>query len=42
VIGEERAAPVGEQLYQVGDRVYPFVAILEAHLARARAVEEVK
>jgi thioredoxin reductase (NADPH) len=32
-IGEERAAPVGELLYQVGDRTYPFVAILEGAVA---------
>src|SRR6185436_10877998 len=28
-IGEERSAPVGELLYRVGDRQYPFVAIRE-------------
>jgi thioredoxin reductase (NADPH) len=32
-IGEERTAPVGELLYQVGDRTYPFVAILEGEVA---------
>jgi thioredoxin reductase (NADPH) len=32
-IGEERSAPVGELLYQVGDRTYPFVAILEGAVA---------
>ena len=32
-IGEERSAPVGELLYQVGDRTYPFVAILEGEVA---------
>ena len=32
-IGEERSAPVGEQLYGVGDRTYPFVAILEGEVA---------
>jgi thioredoxin reductase (NADPH) len=28
-IGEERSAAVGELLYQVGDRTYPFIAILD-------------
>ena len=32
-LGEERSAPVGEVLYQVGDRSYPFVAILEGEVA---------
>jgi thioredoxin reductase (NADPH) len=32
-IGEERSAPVGELLYRVGDRTYPFIAILEGHVA---------
>jgi thioredoxin reductase (NADPH) len=32
-IGEERSATVGELLYQVGDRIYPFVAILEGEVA---------
>jgi thioredoxin reductase (NADPH) len=32
-IGEERSAPVGELLYQVGDRTYPFVAIIEGEVA---------
>jgi thioredoxin reductase (NADPH) len=32
-IGEERTAPVGELLYRVGDRTYPFVAILEGQVA---------
>ncbi len=32
-IGEERSATVGELLYQVGDREYPFVAILEGEVA---------
>ncbi len=32
-IGEERSAPVGELLYQVGDRTYPFIAILEGEVA---------
>jgi len=31
--GEERSATVGELLYQVGDRTYPFVAILEGEVA---------
>jgi thioredoxin reductase (NADPH) len=32
-IGEERSAPVGELLYGVGDRTYPFVAIIEGEVA---------
>jgi thioredoxin reductase (NADPH) len=32
-IGEERSAPAGELLYQVGDSTYPFVAILEGEVA---------
>jgi thioredoxin reductase (NADPH) len=32
-IGEERSAPVGELLYRVGDRIYPFIAILEGEVA---------
>ena len=32
-LGEERSAPVGELLYQVGDRTYPFIAILEGEVA---------
>jgi hypothetical protein len=32
-IGEERSAPVGELLYRVGDRTYPFVVILEGEVA---------
>jgi len=32
-IGEERSAPVGEVLYRVGDRSYPFVAIREGEVA---------
>jgi hypothetical protein len=32
-IGEERSAAVGERLYGVGDRTYPFVAILEGEVA---------
>src|SRR5579862_9683529 len=32
-IGEERSAPSGELLYQVGDRTYPFIAILEGEVA---------
>src|SRR6478672_10255147 len=31
--GEERSAPVGDLLYRVGDRSYPFVAILEGEVA---------
>jgi thioredoxin reductase (NADPH) len=32
-IGAEHSATVGELLYQVGDRTYPFVAILEGEVA---------
>jgi thioredoxin reductase (NADPH) len=32
-LGEERSAPVGELLYRVGDRIYPFIAILEGEVA---------
>jgi thioredoxin reductase (NADPH) len=32
-IGEERSAPAGELLYQIGDRTYPFVAIIEGEVA---------
>ena len=32
-IGEERSAAVGELLYRVGDRTYPFIAILEGAVA---------
>jgi thioredoxin reductase (NADPH) len=32
-IGEERSAPVSELLYRVGDRTYPFIAILEGEVA---------
>ena len=32
-IGEERSAPAGELLYRIGDRTYPFVAILEGEVA---------
>jgi thioredoxin reductase (NADPH) len=32
-IGEERSAPAGELLYRVGDRTYPFIAILEGVVA---------
>ena len=32
-IGEERSAPVGEFLYRVGDRTYPFIAILDGEVA---------
>jgi thioredoxin reductase (NADPH) len=32
-LGEERTADVGEILYRVGDRVYPFIAILEGEVA---------
>jgi thioredoxin reductase (NADPH) len=32
-LGEERTAPVREVLYRVGDRAYPFIAILEGEVA---------
>src|SRR5580765_7624048 len=32
-LGEERTAAVGDVLYQVGDTVYPFIAILEGEVA---------
>ena len=32
-LGEERSASVGDLLYQVGDRTYPFMAILEGEVA---------
>lgn len=32
-IGEERSAPIGELLYRVGDRTYPFIAILDGEVA---------
>ena len=32
-LGEERTADLGEVLYQVGDRSYPFIAILEGEAA---------
>src|SRR5438445_8888888 len=32
-LGEERTAKVGDVLYRVGDRTYPFVAILEGEVA---------
>jgi thioredoxin reductase (NADPH) len=32
-LGEERTAHVGDVLYRVGDRAYPFIAILEGEVA---------
>jgi thioredoxin reductase (NADPH) len=32
-VGEERSAAAGETLYRVGDRTYPFMAILEGEVA---------
>jgi thioredoxin reductase (NADPH) len=32
-LGEERTARVGDVLYRVGDRTYPFIAILEGEVA---------
>ena len=37
-IGEEFSASIGELLYRVGDRTYPFVAILEGEVAIIDAV----
>ena len=31
--GEERTASVGEELYRIGDRTYPFIAIIEGEVA---------
>src|ERR1700733_3732836 len=36
-LGEERTAAVGDVLYAVGDRSYPFIAILEGEVAIADA-----
>src|SRR6266550_3834626 len=32
-LGQERTAGVGDVLYQVGDAIYPFIAILEGEVA---------
>src|SRR6478672_9988947 len=32
-VGEERTADVGDILFRVGDRTYPFIAILEGEAA---------
>ena len=32
-IGEERTAAVGDVLFRVGDKRYPFIAILEGEVA---------
>src|SRR5262247_3375736 len=32
-LGEERTAEVGDVLYRVGDRSYPFIAIVEGEVA---------
>ena len=32
-LGEERTARVGDVLYRIGDRTYPFIAILEGEAA---------
>ena len=32
-VGEERTARVGEELYRIGDRTYPFIAILDGEVA---------
>ena len=32
-LGEERTANVGDVLYRVGDRRYPFIAIIEGEVA---------
>ena len=31
-LGEERSAAVGDVLYRIGDRGYPFIAILEGEV----------
>jgi thioredoxin reductase (NADPH) len=33
VVGEERSAAVGEELFRIGDRSYPFIAILDGEAA---------
>jgi thioredoxin reductase (NADPH) len=38
--GEERTAQVGEKLYEIGDRTYPFIAILEGEAAVLDAAGE--
>jgi hypothetical protein len=37
-LGEERTADVGEVLYEVGDRRYPFIAIRDGEVAIRDAV----
>src|SRR6185312_13663908 len=32
-VGEERTATVGDQLFRIGDRDYPFIAILAGEMA---------
>src|SRR5262245_57790809 len=32
-LGEEQTANVGDVLYRVGDRIYPFIAIIEGEVA---------
>jgi thioredoxin reductase (NADPH) len=38
--GEERTAEVGEKLYEIGDAIYPFIAILEGEAAVLDAAGE--
>src|SRR5258708_15209007 len=37
-VGQERSAPIGELLYRVGDRSYPFIAILDGEVAIVDAI----
>ena len=37
-VGEERTAPVGDVLFRVGDRSYPFIAIVEEKTVVTRSV----
>jgi thioredoxin reductase (NADPH) len=39
-LGEERTASVGDVLYRVGDRLYPFIAIVEGEVAILDAAGE--
>jgi thioredoxin reductase (NADPH) len=39
-LGEERTADVGDVLYRVGDRIYPFIAIVEGEVAILDAAGE--
>jgi thioredoxin reductase (NADPH) len=39
-LGEERTADVGDELYRVGDREYPFIAVVEGEVAIVDAAGE--